>query len=210
VSTLFTISWIAYGGAMDKLVHHNMTPRFTYTETKLAGLYVIQRAPIEDSRGFFERFFCAEEFRQLGLAKPIVQINHTLTHKKGTVRGMHFQYTPYAETKIVSCLKGNIFDVAIDTRHGSPTFLQWHGEELSAENFKSFYIPEGFAHGFQALTEDCEIFYLVTASYANEHEGAIHPEDPCVAVHWPVAISQLSNKDSAHPFIGNDFAGVAL
>ena len=188
----------------------HMTSRFTITETKLMELYVIQRRPIEDSRGFFERFFCSEEFREIGLSKPIVQINHTLTHKKGAVRGMHFQYPPHAETKIVNCLKGKIFDVAIDIRHGSPTFLQWQGVELSAENFKSLYIPEGFAHGFQTLTEDCEIVYLVTAPYASEHEGAIHPEDPSVAVRWPLAISQLSDKDSASRFIGKDFAGVAL
>lgn len=187
-----------------------MTPRFTFTETNLAGLYVIQRKPIGDSRGFFERFFCAEEFRDIELSKTIVQINHTLTSQKGAVRGMHFQYAPYAETKIVSCLKGKILDVAIDIRHGSPTFLQWHGVELSAENFKSLYVPEGFAHGFQDLTDDCEILYLVTAPYASEHEGALHPEDPSVAVHWPLAISQLSDKDSAIPFITNDFAGVAL
>ncbi|MGP8283644.1 MAG: dTDP-4-dehydrorhamnose 3,5-epimerase [Desulfomonilaceae bacterium] len=187
-----------------------MTSRFSFGETKLAGLFVAQRKPIEDSRGFFARFFCAEEFRELGLTKPIVQINHTLTHKKGAVRGMHFQYPPHAETKIVSCLKGKIFDVAIDIRHGSPTFLQWHGVELSAENLKSLYIPEGFAHGFQTLTEDCELLYLHTAPYVPEAEGALHVNDPRLNIKWPLPIAEISERDNAHSFIGKDFEGVRL
>jgi dTDP-4-dehydrorhamnose 3,5-epimerase len=187
-----------------------MSARFHFTETKLAGLYTIQRKPIADPRGFFARFFCAEEFRELGLVKPIVQINHTLTDKKGAVRGMHFQYPPHAETKIVSCLRGKIFDVAIDIRRGSPTFLQWYGVELSTENFKSLYIPEGFAHGFQTLTDDCEIFYLVTTAYAPQHEGAIHPQDPEIAVDWSLGVSLLSDKDSSIPLISRSFPGLEL
>ena len=187
-----------------------MSARFNFTETKLADLFTIQRKPTADSRGFFARFFCAEEFRELGLVKPIVQINHTLTDKKGAVRGMHFQYPPYTETKIVSCLWGKIFDVAVDIRHGSPTFLQWYGVELSSENFKSLYIPEGFAHGFQTLTEHCEIFYLVTAPYAPEYEGAIHPQDPEIAVDWSLGVSLLSDKDSSIPLISRSFQGLEL
>ena len=111
-----------------------MSERFDFISTPLAGLTVIQRKPMEDERGFFERLFCAEELREAGLHKPIVQINRSLTRRDGTVRGMHFQYPPHAETKIVSCLRGEIFDVAVDIRAGSPTFLRWHGEVLSAEN----------------------------------------------------------------------------
>jgi dTDP-4-dehydrorhamnose 3,5-epimerase len=191
-----------------KFLH--MTSRFTFTATKLAGLFVAQRTPIEDPRGFFERFFCSEEFRELGLVKPIVQINHTLTHKKGAVRGMHFQYPPHAETKIVNCLRGKIFDVAIDIRHGSSTFLKWHCVELSAENFKSLYIPEGFSHGFQTLTDDCELLYLHTAEYVPEAEGTLHVNDPLINIKWPLSIAEISERDNAHSFIGKDFTGVRL
>jgi len=128
----------------------------------------------------------------------------------GAVRGMHFQYPPYAETKIVTCLKGEIFDVAVDIRSHSPTFLQWHSEVLSSENHRSLLIPEGFAHGFQTLTDDCEILYLVTAPYASSFEGGLHPEDPAVSVKWPCKISQISEKDSAHRYITESFVGVSL
>jgi dTDP-4-dehydrorhamnose 3,5-epimerase len=187
-----------------------MTSRFTFIETKLAGLYIAQRKPIEDTRGFFARFFCSEEFCELGLLKPIAQINHSLTHQKGAVRGMHFQYPPHVETKIVNCLKGKIFDVAIDIRHGSPTFLQFYGAELSANNFKSLVIPEGFAHGFQTLTDDCELLYLHTAPHAAEAQGALHVNDPLVNIKWPLAITEVSERDSGHSFIGEDFDGVQI
>ncbi|MCL5123580.1 MAG: dTDP-4-dehydrorhamnose 3,5-epimerase [Deltaproteobacteria bacterium] len=187
-----------------------MSQRFNIIAARLSGLLVVQRKPIEDSRGFFTRFFCSETFQELGLTKPIQQINHSLTRKKGAVRGMHFQYTPYAECKIVSCLRGRIFDVAVDIRKGSPTFLQWHGEELSEDNFKTMVIPEGFAHGFQTLTEDCEIFYLVSAPYMGAYEGAINPGDPIVSIKWPLNVSQLSDKDDSTPLVGQDFRGVEI
>lgn len=164
----------------------------------------------EDNRGFFSRFFCAEEFATLGLAAPIVQINHTVTLKKGAVRGMHFQYPPHAETKIVSCLNGIIFDVAVDLRRGSKTFLKWHGEILSSENRKSLFIPEGFAHGFQTLSENCELIYLHTAPYTVDTEGALNAVDPSLGIDWPLPISEMSGRDKLHPFIGSDFKGVAL
>ncbi len=129
-----------------------MSIRFDFVSTPIEGLKVIQRKPLEDERGLFERLFCGEDFRAVGLDKSIIQINRSLTLKQGTVRGMHFQHPPYAETKIVSCLKGKVFDVAVDIRSGSPTFRHWHGEVLSQENNKSLLIPEGFAHGFQTLT----------------------------------------------------------
>lgn len=183
--------------------------RFDFTTTPIKGLVIVQRKAIEDHRGFFSRFFCAEEFREAGLNKPIAQINHSFTRKTGTVRGLHFQYPPYAENKIVSCLKGKIFDVAVDLRRDSPSFLHWHGEILSAENRKSLIIPEGFAHGFQALTEDCELIYLSSASYQREAEDALNVMDQKLGIVWPLSISDLSERDRNHPFIGPDFQGIA-
>lgn len=187
-----------------------MSQRFNFNAARLSGLFVAQRKPIEDPRGFFARFFCSEIFQELGLNKPIQQINHSLTRKKGAVRGMHFQYAPYAECKIVSCLRGRIFDVAVDIRKGSPTFLQWYGEELSEDNFKTMIIPEGFAHGFQTLAEDCEIFYLVSAPYMLSHEGAINPKDPAISIEWPLKVSQLSQKDNSVPLISRNFTGIQI
>lgn len=145
-----------------------------------------------------------------GINKPIAQINHTLTRKKGAVRGMHFQRPPHAEIKLVSCLKGEIWDVAIDLRSDSATFLQWHGETLSAENRKSLLIPEGFAHGFQTLTEDCELIYLHTSAYHPESEGALNATDPKLAIAWPLAISDISERDRNHKSIEQDFQGITL
>ena len=184
--------------------------RFEFHPTPLPGLIIVQRKPIEDNRGFFARLFCADEFRQAGFTKPVAQMNHTLTRKKGAVRGLHFQRPPHAETKVVSCLKGDIFDVAIDLRRGSPTFLRWHGEVLSAENRKSLLIPDGFAHGFQTLTNDCELLYLHSTSFHPEAEGALNVSDPKLAIVWPLAISELSGRDQAHSFIGTSFEGISI
>lgn len=142
--------------------------------------------------------------------KPIVQINHTLTIRKGTVRGMHFQYPPHAEAKIVSCLSGKIFDVVLDIRRKSETFLHWHGEELSGENRQSLYIPEGFAHGFQALSDNCELLYLHTAPYTKNAEGAFNTIDPRLAIRWPLPITEMSERDKNHPFIDVDFLGITI
>ena len=184
------------------------TARFDFLSPPISGLAVIQRKPIEDGRGFFCRFYCAEEFREAGLRKPIVQINHTFTRKKGTVRGLHFQYPPHAEAKIVNCLKGEIFDVAVDIRQGSPTFLCWHAEILSAANQKSLLIPEGFAHGFQTLTEDCELIYLHTAAYTAGAEGGLNVRDPRLAITWPLDIAELSNRDQSYSCVGDEFEGI--
>ena len=186
-----------------------MSARFEILDTPIAGLKVFQRKPIGDSRGYLERMFCAEEFGPfMRPAKNIVQINHTLTPGQGTVRGLHFQHPPYAETKLVSCLQGEVFDVAVDLRQGSPTFLNWHAEILSAANHKTFFIPEGCAHGFQTLTENCEMLYFHTAAYQPGAEGGIHPQDPRLNIQWPEAVAQLSHRDAAHPAINSDFAGV--
>lgn len=142
--------------------------------------------------------------------KPIVQINHTLTRLKGTVRGMHYQLPPYAEIKMVSCLHGEVFDVAVDLRKGSPTFLQWRGEVLSAANRRSLLIPEGFAHGFQALSGDCELVYLHTASHRPDAEGGLNVMDPALAIAWPLAIGEVSERDGNHKLIEKDFQGIVL
>jgi len=186
------------------------SPRFDVYDTPLNGLKVLQRMPRVDDRGFFERLYCADEFMAIGLKKPIMQINHTLTKFSGSIRGLHFQYPPHAEDKVVSCLSGKIFDVAVDIRRDSPTFLQWHGEILSAENQKSLLIPEGFAHGFQTLTENCELLYLHTAEYSADAEGALHHADPRVNISWPVSVTDLSARDQGHPFIDESFLGVVL
>lgn len=184
--------------------------RFDFIRTPLAGLISVQRKVIEDQRGFLSRFYCADEFREIGLEKSIAQINHTLTRNKGAVRGLHFQYPPFAEAKLVSCLHGEIFDVAVDLRRGSPTFLHWHGVLLSARNRQSLLIPEGFAHGFQAMTEDCELIYLHTASYRPESEGALNVADPMLGIAWPLAVTEISERDRGHKLIERDFQGITL
>ena len=187
-----------------------MSPRFDFLPTSLVNLSVIHRRPFEDDRGSFARLFCAEEFREISLSKPIVQINHSFTRRKGAVRGLHFQYAPHAETKIVTCLKGSIFDVAVDLRPDSPTFLRWHGEALSGGNRRSLVIPEGFAHGFQTLEEDCELLYFHTDYYVPAAEGGLNVADPRVGIDWPLPIADLSERDRTHPCISADFAGVCL
>lgn len=178
--------------------------------TPLAGLKIVQRRCIEDSRGYFSRFFCADELRDAGFRRSIAQINHTLTRHSGAVRGMHFQNPPHAETKMVSCLRGRVFDVAVDLRRGSPTFLSWHGEILSAENRKSLLIPEGFAHGFQTLSDDCELLYLHSAPYAPLAEGALNARDPRLSIDWPLPIGEMSERDRLHPNLASDFPGIEL
>lgn len=187
-----------------------MMARLDFFSTPLAGLMLVQRKPIEDTRGFLSRFYCAEEFRHAGLSKPISQINHTLTRQKGAVRGLHYQKPPHAENKVVSCLAGEIFDVAVDLRKNSPTFLHWHGEILSAQNHCSMLIPEGFAHGFQALTKDCELIYLHTAPYAQQAEAALNVTDTRLGIIWPLVIADLSDRDRSHPMIAPDFEGISL
>ena len=187
-----------------------MTQRFQFTSTNLKGLIICERKPIIHDLGFFVRFFCEEEFKEIGLNSPILQMNQTLTKMQGSVRGMHFQNPPFSENKIVSCTKGEIFDVAIDIRKNSPTFLQWHGQVLSEDNNKSMYIPEGFAHGFQALRDHCEMLYFHTAVYSPESEGALHWNDQLLAIKWPLSVSSVSARDDSHPFINSDFNGLEL
>ncbi len=184
--------------------------RFDINPAPLAGLKTIIRKPFEDSRGSFARMFCARELAELGLSKPIVQINHSITRKRGAVRGLHFQYAPHAEAKIVSCLRGSVFDVAVDLRPDSPTFLKCHGTVLSAANRTAYCIPEGFAHGFQTLEEDAELLYLHTEYYEQPMEGALNVSDPRLGIAWPLPFSEISDRDRNHPFLTTGFAGVRL
>ena len=184
--------------------------RFTLRDTLLPGLTVIIRKPIGDERGFLERLFCAHELARVGWGKPIIQVNRTLTQKRGTVRGMHFQKSPHAEMKLVSCLRGVVWDVAVDLRAGSPTFLKWHAEELSADNYQAMVIPEGFAHGFQTMTDNCELLYFHSAAYAADSEGAVNAIDPKLGIHWPQAITEQSTRDKAHVMLADDFQGLTL
>lgn len=187
-----------------------MLERFDVRSTALCGVYCITPKPRHDDRGYFERLFCQEEFQRLGLTKPIVQINHTLTKPQGAIRGMHFQYPPYAETKIVRCLRGAIFDVAVDIRTGSATFLQWYGATLTAESGAMMYLPEGMAHGFQTLTSDVELLYCHTAAYHPEVEGGLHFADPMLKIQWKLPCTEVSRKDAAYPFIDPHFHGIAV
>jgi dTDP-4-dehydrorhamnose 3,5-epimerase len=187
-----------------------MISRFEIQKTLLSGLNVIVRKPLGDSRGYLERIFCIDELGDVFGNRSIVQINHTLTQNKGTVRGMHFQYPPHSEMKLVSCIRGSVFDIAIDLRCDSPTFLQWHSEILSEDNHKTFAIPEGFAHGFQTLTNDCEMLYLHTSAYVQDAESGLNPNDPKLDIKWSLPISEISSRDSNHALISDDFKGVIL
>ncbi len=184
--------------------------RFTVTELPLAGLKLVTRQRQGDSRGFLSRLYCADELALAGWKKPILQVNHTSTVMRGTVRGMHFQRPPHAEMKLVSCLCGEVWDVAVDVRSDSPTFLRWHAEPLSADNGRALLIPEGFAHGFQALTDDVELLYCHSAAYSGGAEAALNPLDSRLTIAWPLLISELSDKDRSRPFIDQNFAGVQL
>jgi dTDP-4-dehydrorhamnose 3,5-epimerase len=184
--------------------------RFAITELPLAGLRLIERLPLHDARGFLARLFCADELAAAGWTGPVAQINQTLTARAGSVRGLHYQRPPHAEMKLVSCLRGAVWDVAVDLRAGSPTFLHWHGEELSAGNNRALLIPEGFAHGFQALTRDAELLYCHSAAYAPDAEAALNALDPRLAIAWPAPVGDMSDRDRSHPLLTAAFEGVSV
>jgi dTDP-4-dehydrorhamnose 3,5-epimerase len=184
--------------------------RFNVTNTSIPGVKLIGRARLGDQRGFFERVFCDQEMSNVLGGRSVVQINRTFTVREGAVRGLHFQHPPHAEMKIVTCLKGEIFDVSVDLRRGSPSFLQWHAEKLRARDNNMLVVPEGFAHGFQALTSDCELMYLHTAHFEPTAEDGLNALDPTLAINWPLAISDLSDRDKNQPLIDASFLGLAL
>lgn len=181
--------------------------RLTVTSLPLPELKLVTRAQLGDSRGFFSRLFCAEELHAAGWNEPIAQINHTYTARRGTVRGMHYQREPHAETKLVTCLHGEVWDVAVDLRADSPTYLRWHAERLSVANGNALLIPRGFAHGFQALTDGVELLYCHSEPYVAELEDGIHAEDPKLSIAWPLPVCGLSPRDSGLRFLGESFLG---
>ena len=180
----------------------------TVTNLRLDGLRLVDRLRLGDARGFLSRLFCAEELATAGWRGPIAQINHTYTADRGTVRGMHFQRPPHEEMKLVSCICGEVWDVAVDVRTRSQTYLRWHAERLSADNGRALMIPEGFAHGFQALTNDVHLLYCHSAAYHAEAEDGLNAKDPMLAIDWPLQITQLSSRDSLHPMLNEQFVGV--
>lgn len=175
-----------------------------FGETPLAGAFVIDIEPIEDARGFFARAWCRRELEAHGLNPSLAQANLSFNRRKGTLRGMHWQEPPHAESKLVRCTRGAIFDVAVDLRPGSVTYLQWFGAELSADNHRMLLVPEGFAHGFQTLADDTEVFYQVSEFYAPQAERGARYNDPSFNIQWPLGVAVVSDKDAAWPDFATD------
>ena len=182
----------------------------TFTETPLSGAYLVTLSPHSDDRGWFVRTYDQTAFAQIGHTADWVQMNHSLTRQTGAIRGMHFQYPPHAEIKLVRCIAGNVFDVIVDLRSSSPTFGQWFGAELSAENQVAMYVPKGFAHGFQTLANDCQLIYCHSECYASEHEGAVRFNDPRIGIDWPLPVTDLSTRDANHSLISPSFTGLIV
>lgn len=176
-----------------------------FQETQLQGAFIVDLERREDTRGFFARSWCADEFAVCGLESRLVQCNISFNQRRGTLRGMHFQIAPHSETKIARCTMGAIYDVIIDLRPASPTYTQHFGIELNAQNRRMLYIPEGFAHGFQTLTDDTEVFYQMSEFFHPESAGGVRWNDPAFAIDWPLPDPIMADKDRAYP----DFAPVA-
>jgi dTDP-4-dehydrorhamnose 3,5-epimerase len=184
--------------------------RIAISELPLAGLRRVQRQRLGDARGYLARLFCAGELASAGWLRPVAQVNHSHTAQHGTVRGLHFQVPPHAEMKLVSCIRGRIFDVAVDLRSGSPTFARWHGEVLDAEAGDAMLLPEGFAHGFQALTDAVELVYCHSQAYNGAAEGGFNPLDERLGIAWPLPISEISERDRELPRLSSEFKGLEL
>ncbi|MHB1647043.1 MAG: dTDP-4-dehydrorhamnose 3,5-epimerase [bacterium] len=183
--------------------------RFVFKNTSIEGLYTIKPKLLQDNRGFFERIYCKKEFKSV-LKKDIKQVNYSLTKTKGSIRGMHYQNPPMAEAKIIKCVRGSIYDVAVDLRKGSPTFLKWHAEIISENNPRMFFVPEGFAHGFQTLKDNTELIYFHTEYFSEKHYKGIKYNDPRIAIKWELELTEISDKDMSHPLIKKDFDGIVL
>lgn len=181
-----------------------------FKEQELEGLYEIEIQPIADNRGYFARIFCLNELKEIGLDCNVKQMNISSNEKKGVLRGMHFQYPPNSEIKIVQCIKGSIYDVVIDLRKNSKTFLEWRSFKLCASLHNALYIPRGFAHGFQTLEDETEVLYFHSENFAPENNGAIHYNDPRISINWPLSVSEISKNDSNIKFIDSKFSGVEV
>lgn len=182
--------------------------RFTLVHEPLPSLRVFERRRMGDDRGFLERLYDADEADDVMGFAAIGQVNRTWTADVGTVRGMHFQREPMAEIKLVHCVRGAVFDVAVDVRAGSPTFLHWHGEILSETNGRCMRIPEGFAHGFQTLEPDSELLYVHSKPYRPDREDGLHPLDPRLAISWPGEVGLMSGRDGSWPWVDASFVGI--
>jgi dTDP-4-dehydrorhamnose 3,5-epimerase len=182
--------------------------KLTITQTPLEGVYVVETDPFTDHRGAFARWFCEQELAGVTGKRHIKNVNFSKTTKRGSIRGLHFQRPPCSEMKIVRCIRGKILDVVVDIRKNSSTFLQHCAVELSSENMRMLVIPEGFAHGFQSLEDDSEIMYLVTEFYSPESEGGLRYSDPALNIVWPLAVSDISEKDGKYPLIHPEFPGL--
>jgi dTDP-4-dehydrorhamnose 3,5-epimerase len=170
-----------------------------FEPTRLEGLWLVKIERLTDDRGYFARTWCRREFAEHGLDMRLVQANISFNRHQGTLRGMHFQHPPHAEAKLVRCIRGAIWDVAIDLRPLSHTCGQWKGFELSADNGTALYIPEGFAHGFQTLMPDSEVLYQMSAFHAPEAAGGVRYNDPAFAIAWPLPVSRISARDAEWP-----------
>lgn len=182
----------------------------TLVPTPLADLHEVHGLTVTDVRGHFSRLFCDQEFASVRPGMHFTQVNLSRTTQKGSVRGMHFQLPPAAEAKLVRCLRGSVFDVVVDLREGSPTLLHWHAIELSEDNDRAMLIPEGFAHGFQTLSDDAHLLYMHTTSWTPECEAGLRHDDPRLAIAWPLPITLVSEKDRGFSFLGSEFSGVSL
>jgi dTDP-4-dehydrorhamnose 3,5-epimerase len=178
--------------------------------TTNADLVVAESKAFKDDRGAFARLFCEQALSSVLAERKIVQINHSCTATVGAVRGMHFQHAPHAEMKLVRCLKGKVWDVAVDLRPQSPSYKRWYAQELSPQNAHMMVIPEGFAHGFQVLEAGSELLYLHTAFYKPESEGGVRHDDPELGIAWPLPVTDISARDSSHAFIDTSFRGIVV
>jgi len=170
-----------------------------FTSSRLQGVYTVDLAPIGDERGFFARTFCKKEFASRGLHDDWVQCNISFNQHSGTIRGMHYQRSPFGEVKLVQCIRGSIYDVVIDLRRASETYLQWEAFELNEQNRTMLYIPDGFAHGFQTLKDETEVFYQMGNYFQPDAAGGIRWDDPSLSIHWPLTCTIISDKDLSYP-----------
>lgn len=178
--------------------------------TAISGVDIVETTPFIDHRGVFARLFCVRELSEILGGRHIAQANYSCTEAVGAIRGLHYQRPPCAEMKLVRCLSGRIFDVALDLRKGSPTFLKWHAEELTPENARMLVVPEGCAHGFQALQANSEVLYLVTKPHALAMESGVRFNDRACSITWPLPVTDLSEKDKNHPLLNDSFSGISL
>ena len=182
----------------------------TVIDLPIPGLKKIERFRSKDNRGYFSRIFCVNELQAINFFGKVAQVNQSYTAKKAVIRGMHYQNAPYSENKIVMCLRGKVWDVVVDLRKDSPTFLSHYAEELSEENGSGFLIPRGLAHGFQTLVNNCELLYFHSAFYEKSSESAIKYDDPTLAIQWPLPVTDISERDQNHPSINIQFTGIKL